>query len=303
MTPHKALGFWEFARYEGLGNDYLVIDAETFGTPLTEAFVVWMCDRHLGVGSDGILVRLPRRADGAHGLRIFNPDGSQAEKSGNGLRIFARFLRDFGYAPAGPIIVDTPGGRVVAALQPDEGPIKSITVAMGKAVFDSAALHATGPARSLERQSLDVDGDALDMTAVSMGNPHCVIFGTSMDVATLRRLGPKIERHGLFTKRTNVQLARVTGRRTLEILIWERGAGETSASGSSSCAAASAAVKRGLMDADVPLTVTMPGGELTITVARNWAVTLAGPAEPICRGTLLRLPDSLSQPSDAAQRA
>lgn len=297
MAPHAPLGFWEFARYEGLGNDYLLVDAETFGTPFTPALAAWMCDRHRGVGSDGVLVRLARRGDGAHGLRIFNPDGSQAEKSGNGLRIFARFLRDFGYAPQGPIIVDTPGGRVVAALKPDAGPVESITVAMGKAVFDSAALHATGPARSFERQSLNVDGEVLDMTAVSMGNPHCVIFGASMDVATLRRLGPKIERHALFPKRINVQLAQVTGRRSLQILIWERGAGETFASGSSSCAAASAAVKRGLMDADAPLVVSMPGGELTITVARNWAVTLSGPAEPICRGSLLRLPADLSEPS------
>lgn len=290
MQVQAALGPHEFARYEGLGNDYLVVDADTFGVQLTTQFVVWFCHRHLGVGSDGVLVRLARRADGAHGLRIFNPDGSEAEKSGNGLRIFARFLRDFSYAKSGPLIVDTPGGRVVARLEPDEGTIRRITVAMGKATFDSASLHATGPARALDRQLLDVDGEALDMSAVSMGNPHCVIFGAAMDTQTLRRLGPKIERHPLFAKRTNVQLACVQSRRALDILIWERGAGETSASGSSSCAAASAAVKRGLMDADVPLTVSMPGGTLTITVAGNFAVTLTGPAEPICRGTLLALP-------------
>lgn len=300
MTPQRRLGRWEFARYEGLGNDYLLIDAETFGAPVTEALAVWMCQRHRGVGSDGLLVRLARRADDSHGLRIFNPDGSEAEKSGNGLRIFARFLRDFGYAPAGPLVIDTLGGRVVASLRPDEGCVQtdeSITIAMGKAVFDSTAVHAAGPKRSLARHALQVDGAALDITAVSVGNPHCVVFGARMDTAALQRLGPQIERHALFEARINVQLAHVKSRRALDILIWERGAGETSASGSSSCAAAAAAVSRGLMDAEAPLRVYMPGGELDITVGRDWSITLQGPAAAICRGALLALPDALQMPA------
>jgi diaminopimelate epimerase len=285
MAPVRPLGLLEFARYEGLGNDYLVVDNETFGATLTPRAAIWLCDRHRGVGSDGVLVRQPQGRDGAHCLRIFNPDGSEAEKSGNGLRIFARFLRDFGYSTESRMVIDTVGGRVVASIH-GTGQATSITVAMGQARFGSAAVHVAGPARPMEREVLAVDGDTLDITCVSIGNPHCVAFVSELDAVALRRLGPHIEHHSHFTRRTNVQFARIDSRRAIAILIWERGAGETHASGSSSCAAAAAAVKRGLIDADVPIAVSMPGGTLNITVARNYAVTLQGPAEPICRGTL-----------------
>jgi diaminopimelate epimerase len=293
MPAKGPLGHLQFARYEGLGNDYLVVDSQTFGATVSPRAVIWLCDRHRGVGGDGVLVRLPQGPDGAHSLRIFNPDGSEAEKSGNGLRIFARFLHDFGYADTGPLVIDTAGGRVVAKLHHGAKGVEAITVAMGQARFGAAAVHATGPARGLQPERLEVHGETLDVTCVSMGNPHCVVFVPQLDVDMLRRLGPHIEHHPQFVRRTNVQFVHITARRALSILIWERGAGETRASGSSSCAAAAAAVRRGLVDADVPVEVTMPGGALQINVAKNYAVTLRGPAEPICVGTLLgALPDA-----------
>jgi len=280
---HPPLAAGEFAKYSALGNDYLVIDSATFG-PLDPARVRAICDRHHGVGSDGILLRAAA-APGRFGLRIHNPDGSEAEKSGNGLRIFARFLFDFGYTQARDFYIETPGGLVQAWLHGNGCDVESIEVAMGRASFVSSALPMGGPERDVVAETLTVGDESLVITAVNVGNPHCVCFVPKLDVAALRRLGPLIERHASFPRRTNVQFVHVRDRGNLDILIWERGVGETLASGSSSCATAAAAVKNGLVDGD--LQVHMPGGVLAITVAADYAVTMRGTANPVCRGVLL----------------
>lgn len=269
MTFGAPLQRDEFAKYSALGNDYLVVDGDTFG-PLDSARVQAICHRHHGVGSDGILVRTAGRDGSTVGLRIFNPDGSEAEKSGNGLRIFARFLYDFGYAPSPTMTVHTAGGVVTATLHIGDGHVTGITVEMGRASFEAVG------------ETLDVDGEKLTATIVSVGNPHCVILVPTLDVATLHRLGPRIETHPRFPKRTNVQFAQVVNRNHLSILIWERGAGETMASGSSSCAAAAAAVRNGVLDRNA--TVSMPGGTLQISMDDTFAITMRGPATPVCRG-------------------
>ncbi|HET6343471.1 MAG TPA: diaminopimelate epimerase [Myxococcota bacterium] len=282
---NETLGARGFAKYEALGNDYLVVDGETFGVPLTTAFIERLCHRHYGVGSDGVLVRGAGPAPDLVGLRIFNPDGSEAEKSGNGLRIFARFLYDFGYVRASRMRIHTPGGEVEAALALRGDEVEAITVSMGRARFGSDAVPMAGLAREVQEEHLDVAGEEVRVNAVSMGNPHCVVFVPALDAATLRRLGPRLERHPRFPNRTNVQLVRVTARDRLDILIWERGAGETLASGSSSCAAAAVAYKRGLVDGK--LQVHMPGGVLGIGLTPDFDVTMTGPATPVARGEVL----------------
>lgn len=286
------LGQGEVAKYHALGNDYLVVDAETFGSALTPARVVALCHRHLGAGSDGILARVPASGGAAFGLRIYNPDGSEAEKSGNGLRIFARFLHDFGYTQATSFAIDTPGGRVEAVLRPAlEGGIDLITVAMGRASFFSDLIPVTGPRREVVEEALvlnpnaETNAETLQVTCVTVGNPHCVVFVPRLSVSALRRLGPQLETHARFPNRINVQLAHVVDRSRIEILIWERGAGETMASGSSSCAVAAAARRLNRVDRDV--TMVMPGGTLHITVGDDFALTMAGPATPVYRARLL----------------
>jgi diaminopimelate epimerase len=274
-----------FVKGHGLGNDYLVIDAADLARPLTTAAIVNICDRNRGVGSDGILLRVPtERAD--FGLRIFNPDGSEAEKSGNGLRIFAKYLWDHGRTQAPAFTVDTKGGVVECACHVKDGHVGFVTVEMGRVTFRAPDIPMNGPDREVVAVPLQLgDGTALSVTAVSVGNPHCVVFRERLDEAECRRLGPLIERHPAFPARTNVQFARVRSRDGIDILIWERGAGYTLASGSSSCGAASAAVRNGLCDHG-PVTVRMPGGELVVHVRPDWSLRLEGPVEEVCTGTL-----------------
>lgn len=276
-----------FFRGHGLGNDYIVMDPKDLTFKLTPKNIKAVCDRNWGLGSDGILALVPtRKAD--FGLRIYNPDGSEAEKSGNGLRIFARYLHATGKTKKKHFTVDTKGGLVTIDLHVDRhGDASAVTVEMGQATFKPAALPCTLGVPELIQQPIDAAGQSLLFTGVSVGNPHCVVFkqsGESWSREELLKLGPALENHPLFPKRTNVQLAIPTGPKEIFILIWERGAGETQASGSSSCAAASAAVRLGLVKS--PVTVKMPGGQLNIEVAPDFSLTMKGPVAEVARGSL-----------------
>ncbi len=276
-----------FFRGHGLGNDYLVMDPKDLTFKLTPKTIKAICDRNWGLGSDGILSLVPsKKAD--FGLRIFNPDGSEAEKSGNGLRIFARYLHATGKTKKKRFTVETKGGLVSIDLQVDRhGDAAAATVEMGIATFKPDALPCSLDVPELIQQPIEAAGRSLIFTGVSVGNPHCVVFkptGESWSREELLALGPALEHHKLFPKRTNVQLVVPTGRNEVFILIWERGAGETQASGSSSCAAASAAVRLGLVRS--PVTVKMPGGVLNIDVAPDFSLTMKGPVAEVARGTL-----------------
>lgn len=276
-----------FRKYQALGNDYIVVDPCEFPfIPLPDA-VRAICDRNKGVGSDGIL--LGPLADGAGfscfpgakplaqgavpWLRIFNPDGSEAEKSGNGLRIFSLFLVEQGYEGSGEFSVATKGGKVSAQVESLGPPL--IRVDMGEPSFSArdAGLRTDKP--EFIQEELVLSGERFRATFVSMGNPHCVLFVDEPGPALARRLGPLVEHHPLFPERTNVQFARVVDRHTIRIEIWERGAGYTLASGSSSCAAASAAKKLGLVEGRVK--VLMPGGALDLDLSSP-SVQMTGPA-------------------------
>jgi diaminopimelate epimerase len=276
-----------FFRGHGLGNDYLVMDPKELTFKLTPKNIKSVCDRNRGVGSDGVLTLVPsKKAD--FGLRIFNPDGSEAEKSGNGLRIFGRYLHATGKTKKTHFTVETKGGVVTIDLHLDRhGDATAATVEMGKALFTPDALPCSLNVPELVQQPIEAAGRSLIFTGVSVGNPHCVVFrpdGESWSREELLRLGPALENHPLFPKRTNVQLAVPTSPKEIFILIWERGAGETQASGSSSCAAASAAVRLGLVKA--PVRVKMPGGVLNIDVAPDFSLTMKGPVAEVARGTL-----------------
>lgn len=276
-----------FFRGHGLGNDYLVMDPTELTFKLTVGKIRGICDRHWGLGSDGILALVPsKKAD--FGLRIFNPDGSEAEKSGNGLRIFARYLHATRKTKKKQFTVETKGGLVSISLHLDRhGDAAAATVEMGRASFHPAALPCTLPLDELIQAPIEAAGQSLQFTGVSVGNPHCVLFKKTGETWTredLLLLGPALENHAVFPNRTNVQLAVPTGPKEIFILIWERGAGETQASGSSSCAAASAAVRLGLVKG--PVTVNMPGGSLNIQVAQDFSLTMKGPVAEVARGSL-----------------
>ena len=270
----------EFHKYHALGNDYLVLPGVD-ASQLAADTIRRICDRHFGLGSDGVLVPGGRDSEGRYLLRIFNPDGSEAEKSGNGLRIFARFLWDQREVARDPFAVLTRGGVVRCEVR-DEG--RSVFVEMGQASFRSDQIPVTGPTREVVNEVLQVLGENLRITAVTIGNPHCVSFLTKISRAMVEKLGPAVEKHTRFPNRTNVQLAQVIDRNHLMLEIWERGAGYTLASGSSSCAAACAAVRLGLCDS--PITVEMPGGTLTVQVAADFTVTMLGPVTRVADGDL-----------------
>ena len=269
-----------FHKYQALGNDYLVLETEG-ERALIPSLIRRICNRHFGVGSDGVLLEAPPGPGARFGLRILNPDGSEAEKSGNGLRIFARFLWDEGRVTAEPFIVSTRGGNVTCQVRPGG---QQVFVEMGKASFDSARIPVAGPPREVVGEVLPMGNTSLRFTAVTIGNPHCVVHLDEVTPELAQRLGPILETHSLFPNRTNVQLVKVLDRHHLQIEIWERGAGYTLASGSSSCAAAAASVRQGLCEREV--TVSMPGGDLQIGVAADYALTMLGPVQKVAEGVL-----------------
>lgn len=267
-----------FHKYHGLGNDYLVCHCSV-AAQLTNEQIRILCHRHYGIGSDGLLIDNGDNINPT--LRIINPDGSEAEKSGNGLRIYARYLFDIGRVNHLPFLVHTAGGDVRCQVNEDKHQIR---VEMGRANFNPAALPALVDLPEALNYPLSLAEETLSVSLVSMGNPHCVVPVTRLDLAQVHRLGPQIEHHPLFPKRTNVQLVEVIDRNTLHIGIWERGAGFTMASGSSSCAAAS--VMRKMNQVNDKVTVHMPGGQLQISFSSDFQVTMLGPVHKIASLTL-----------------
>lgn len=277
----------DYCKYHALGNDYVVMDPARTDLAITPERVRRICDRHSGVGADGILTGPHRDGDGVIHVRIFNPDGSEAEKSGNGIRIFARYLWEAGYVATPEFRLRTAGGDVGIRLLDDRA--SQVEVDMGTPSFQSGDLHMTGPAREVVDEPLAVEGEALRVTCVSMGNPHCVVLAATGDDVTperARRLGPSIEAAPVFTQRTNMQLAHPEDDRTLRIEIWERGAGYTLASGSSACAAAAAARRLGRVGDDVE--VHMPGGVLQVRFRADGHALLTGPVAGVASGRFHR---------------
>jgi len=256
----------------GLGNDYLVWEGDA---PLDAVQVRALCDRHRGPGADGVLEPAdPGPAD--HGVRIWNPDGSTAEKSGNGLRIFARWLADRG---AGTHFSVWTQSDQVACVVSDE----TIRVAMGRFTTDPAQIPIAAAGPWIGRV---VDPLGLPVVAVGVGNPHAVVWQEGpLDALPWRAWGADLEVHPLFPRRTNVQVARVLDRNTAELRVWERGAGETAASGSSACAVAAAGVITGRLDRG-RIALHMRGGTLHVQVAADDALHLEGPVSPVGRTQL-----------------
>jgi diaminopimelate epimerase len=273
-----------FHKYHALGNDYLVLDPRDFPawTPApTVAQIRVVCHRNFGVGSDGILWGPLPSAKSQFGLRIFNPDGSEAEKSGNGLRIFSRYLWDQGLVKNPSFTIETPGGHVQSVIQ-DEG--RLITVAMGRVSFDSRAIPVAGPAREVVNEKVTVFDREFTFCAATIGNPHCVLPLAEVSSELAHRYGPHLETHPLFPRKTNVQFLQVLDRAHIRIEIWERGAGYTLASGSSSSAAAAVAHKLGLVDRHV--TVHMPGGEIGIEIGEDFSILMTGTVNKVADGTM-----------------
>jgi diaminopimelate epimerase len=272
----------KFFKYHALGNDYIVLDPEEVGDDLSESIIRQICHRNYGVGSDGILLGPLNKAKKPFYLRIFNPDGTEAEKSGNGLRIFSRYLYERGLVKEGEtFIIRTKGGDVTSRLF-DGG--KIVVVKMGRVSFDSNLIPVKGPQREVINEIINCEGREFKFCAVTIGNPHCVILCDEISEEEVKRYGPVIEKNPLFPNRINVQFMKVIDRNNIQIEIWERGAGYTLASGSSSSACAAVAYRLGLCDQKV--TVHMPGGEIAIAISRDYEISMTGPVTKVAEGVI-----------------
>jgi len=247
-----------FSKYTALGNDYLVAADAEFPSPLEGDLVRWLCDRRFGVGADGILLSLSSTVPGPYAVRIFNSDGSECERSGNGLRIFSQWLRDTGVVMQDRFAVRCAAGTSGIEINSDG----TVAVEMGAASYDAQEIGLAARVEHCERFELPTSAGDLDVTSLSVGNPHTVVF-TDLPVATRDLLGLEIATHPYFRGGTNVQFVRRVGPGLLDIEVWERGSGRTLASGSSACAAAAAALSRGLVG-EGPVEVSMPGGQVTV---------------------------------------
>ena len=270
-----------FTKYHALGNDYIVINPKNWPVPPTPEQIKTICHRNFGVGSDGILLG-PLPADHAKcALKIYNPDGSIAEKSGNGLRIFSRYLWDTKLVGNDEFSIQTDGGLVRATVF-DGG--RMVRVEMGKVSFDSEKIPVTGPKREVLNEAISVGGREFTFCAATIGNPHCVLPLPEISAKLAHEFGPLLEPHANFPRKTNVQFLKVLDRANIQIEIWERGAGYTLASGSSSSAAAAVAHKLGLVDRKI--SVHMPGGVIKIEIGDEFSIRMTGPVTKVAEGMM-----------------
>jgi len=274
-----------FTKMHGLGNDYVVLDAmeRSPAEAKLSALAKALCDRHVGVGADGLILVLPSRVADFR-MRIFNADGSEAEMCGNGIRLFAKFVYERGYARQAELEVETLAGIVRPRLRVRGGGVSRVRVDMGVPRLARSEIPMKGPAAErVVAERIRVRGRRYEITAVSMGNPHCVLFVEDVERLRVAEIGPEIERHSLFPRRTNVEFAQIVGEGEMKMRVWERGAGETLACGTGAAAVLVAAVLNGLSPRKA--TVHLPGGDLQVSWNQeDNHVFIEGPAAEVFTG-------------------
>jgi diaminopimelate epimerase len=278
-----------FAKYHGLGNDFLVVDLRGASAAEAEAaqepkHVIALCDRQFGVGGDGVLAVLPSASADAR-MRVLNSDGSEAEMCGNGLRCVVKDLYDRGGMRKPEMAIETGAGVLTCAVDAQAGIARSVTVAMGMPRLLRSQIPMAGPAdERCVAQPLEIAGQTRPVTCVSMGNPHAITFVDSRDeaIALAKSVGTLVENHAWFPRRTNAEFAHQKSRREIDLVVWERGCGITLACGTGACATAVAAVITGRADEATPIRVHLLGGTLEIVVQPGLSgVAMTGPARHV----------------------
>ena len=268
----------EFTKMHGLGNDMIVIDSLDSGYTPTSEQAVKMCDRRFGIGADQILVLLPSETDDFR-MKILNADGSEVEMCGNGIRCLMKYIRDRGISDRDELAIETLAGTIKPSTDGD-----MVRVDMGKPIFDADKVPVRGEGK-MKEAPLEVAGETFIMSALSMGNPHCVIKVDDVDMVPLEKIGPEIEFHPWFPNRTNVEFVQILSRDHIKVRVWERGSGATLACGTGACASAVAMAERDLADRKV--TVSLPGGDLLIEWNEDSGrVFMTGPAEHVYEGVI-----------------
>ncbi len=272
-----------FTKVHGLGNDFVLVDcfSEKLACRNLSSLAVRICDRHFGVGADGLVLVEPSNVADAR-MRIFNPDGSEAEMCGNAIRCVAKYLYEHGRVAKEEVSVETAAGLMVPKLFVEDGVVRAVRVDMGLPRLSREEIPMEGPPGQVVGEPLHAGGCTYTVTAVSMGNPHCVIFVPNVKAVPLKEVGPVIESHRAFPRRTNVEFIQVLNREEVVMRVWERGAGETLACGTGACASVVAGVLNGLTDRKVR--VHLAAGYLDIEWSGNGRVYMTGPAEEVFTG-------------------
>ncbi|WP_316630220.1 diaminopimelate epimerase [uncultured Ruminococcus sp.] len=273
-----------FTKMHGISNDYVYIS--TFDQPEEdwEQLAIRLSDRRTGIGGDGIILVCPSEVADAK-MRIFNADGSEGKMCGNGIRCVGKFVYDKGLVPADKttVTIDTLSGIKTLELTVRDGKVQSARVDMGAAILNPAAIPVKYEGETMINVPLEVDGKTWNVTAVSMGNPHCVTFVDDVDSLELEKLGPHFENHPAFPERVNTEFVRVIDDHTLQMRVWERGSGETWACGTGACATAVAACLNGYCKKGDDITVHLRGGDLVIRYTDD-TVIMTGPASTVFEG-------------------
>jgi len=276
--------FLEFTKLQGAGNDFIIIEDLKGALSLTSENVRWLCDRHFGIGADGLmLVQLPRNPEADFFMFFYNPDGTVVEMCGNGIRCFAKYLYEHCLINQKKIKIETLGGIKDVQLIFDGTDVSGAKVDMGKSSFNKDEIPVIFEKETAIDEKICVAGQSFSVTCVSMGNPHCVIFVDDISKAPVNTIGPKIEKLKIFPKKTNVEFAQVVKESEIKLRVWERGAGETLACGTGACATVAAANKLGLTEKQV--LVHLPGGDLEIEIL-NGSILMTGPAKEIFTGKI-----------------
>lgn len=280
----------EFIKMQGIGNDFVFLDHFSDSDVDVDypELARKLCHRQFGIGADGLVVVLPSNVADAR-MRIFNSDGSEPEMCGNGIRCFARYIYDQGIVISDPMLVETGAGILKLVLYVKEGQVQGVQVDMGEPILRADRIPVLGEGEPVVGQSIEVLGKNYIYTAVSMGNPHCVIFVEDFSTLDFERLGPAIEKHPLFPRKTNVEFIQINSPQEITMKVWERGAGPTLACGTGACASVVAAVLNHKTDRAV--TVHLPGGDLFIEWGHDNHVYMTGPGAYVFKGEWLESPD------------
>lgn len=274
----------KFTKMQGLGNDFILVDGSKEKLPENLGELSQkLCDRHFGIGADGLVLILPSQIADVR-MRIFNSDGSEPEMCGNVIRCFARLVYDLNIVRKHTIKVETLAGIIVPELIFSQEQVVSVRVDMGEPRLERSLIPMEGPPGKVVDEAVQVDGNTYKVTCVSMGNPHCITFVSNVDDVPLADIGPKLETHPLFPRKTNVEFIHVLNKDEVNMRVWERGAGETLACGTGACATAVACVLNGLTNRAI--TVHLTGGDLHIEWAENNHVYMTGPGQYVFTGEI-----------------
>jgi len=273
----------DFFKYEGTGNDFIVIDEIDAPLGITPDIVRELCDRHYGIGADGVILAR-QSSDADFKMVFFNSDGSSAEMCGNGIRCYASYLFLHKRTEKTEIRLETDSGLKIVTLVVKQGIVEEATVDMGKPNFITKMIPVDSAGDNFIDKRLEISGIDLNGTSLSMGNPHVVIFVDDLESVPISDYGEKIEQSSIFPNGVNVEFARIDSSEEIEIIVWERGVGITLSCGTGACAATVAAVKNGLTNRRVR--VKVPGGDLKVYWSESDCVFLSGPAKEVYSGRI-----------------